>query len=115
MSNEEPQPQLQPIFIFRILDHCGCLVCATYNNTILKNIEYYSACDKCRDNMPYEKYVDIYNMCIYELQLYDIKELVHRRGWITYKDVTAIIYHKTIQVNRENGRQLQQRMLEHAT
>ena len=117
----EPQPPPQPpkpqvpkpppayVYIFKVLDHCGCLMCATYFNNIPENLEYYSACDNCRDNLCYEQYQCIYYMCIDELQRYPLHILTHQRGWITKHEAVKILNRKQ-NSNRSNGKVLTVRM-----
>ena len=117
----EPQPPPQPpkpqtpkpppayVHIFKVLDHCGCLACATYLNNIPESLEYYSACDNCRDNLSYEQYQGIYHMCVDELQRYPLHTLTHHRGWITKHEAAKVLNRKPSS-NRSNGKVLTVRM-----
>jgi hypothetical protein len=112
MEPQPPPPHSVPsyIYVFKVLDHCGCLICATYFDNTITNLEYYSACDNCCNNLSYQHYADIYHMCTDELQRYSIKELIHHRGWINKHEASKILLKSKINSNRSNAKLLTIRM-----
>lgn len=105
-----PKPPPAFLHIFKVLDHCGCLICATYFNNLPQNLEYYSACDNCCSKLSYSQYVEIYQICVDEIQRCPIKDLVHRRGWINRNEAAKLLQNLNISSNRSNAKLLTIRM-----
>ena len=96
--------------IFRVLDHCGCIIRAIFLNDTPTNLEYYSTCYTCRDYLSYKKYIEIYQMCADETQRYKIQDLTHCRGWITRNEIIRLVGKLNIEDNKNNAKQLVMRM-----
>ena len=109
-SGQPPKPPPAYAYIFKVLDHCGCLICATYFNNSPSNLEYYSACDTCCNMLSYPQYVDIYQMCADEIQRCSFKELTHRRGWINKHEAAKLLLNNKISANKSNAKLLTIRM-----
>jgi hypothetical protein len=69
--------------LYKVLNHCGCCVCATFTNNELNTLVYAYACDACMQHLSLDAFEYYVGLCYDEAVLHTPKILMDRKGWIS--------------------------------
>ena len=84
------------VHIFRILDHCGCSIRASFAEGKALGLEYFVACDRCGKHLSKERYMYYGLSSLHEIQMYPLKILLGTKGWIEEATWRRIVLGKKI-------------------
>lgn len=82
--------------LYKVLNHCGCCMTATFTNNELSSLLYAYACVPCSQHLPLASFEYYVGLCYDEAVLHVPKVLMDKKGWISGLTYANYLHRKNL-------------------